>query len=196
MQNTATINSTVGEGAYGHLGRVLAGKRYLQLMGVNFAPPNNLGPVPVLSCHFMGPTELENLCITHRQQLNTYQKYHNMDKALQNQLLASVNDEYTKALKQNPVGYMNRNTFEVLQHLYSDYGHIMPAMLQALYAAMDQPYNPTLPIEDLFDQINVVQDLAMANGTGYSEPQVISITCALIFQLENAKVQDRYCLVN
>eukprot|EP00957_Ditylum_brightwellii_P157163 11961780-Ditylum_brightwellii.AAC.1 len=58
----------------------------------------------------------------------------------------------------------------------------MPAMLQASYAAMNQPYNPSLPIEDLFNKISAGQDLATANGTSYSEPQIISITYALIFQ--------------
>eukprot|EP00957_Ditylum_brightwellii_P113608 8661747-Ditylum_brightwellii.AAC.1 len=80
-----------------------------------------------------------------------------------------MNNKYTEALKQHPVGYTNRTTFEVLTHLYGNYGHITPVMLQVSYAAMNQPYNPSLPFEDLFDQVNAGQDLATSNGTGYSE---------------------------
>eukprot|EP00957_Ditylum_brightwellii_P126175 9619510-Ditylum_brightwellii.AAC.1 len=174
MENEATINTAVGGGAYDHLGLVLTGQRYIQLTGVNFALPDNPGPVLAPPHSFMGPAELENLCITHRQQLTAYQKY--------NQLLAAVNNKYTKALKQSPVGYTNRTTFEVLQHVYGKYGHITPAMLQSSYAAMNHPYNPPLLIEDLFDQINAAQDLATDNGTSYSELQLVSITFVLIFQ--------------
>eukprot|EP00957_Ditylum_brightwellii_P175726 13380238-Ditylum_brightwellii.AAC.1 len=47
MENAATINSMVGGGAHDHLGLTLTGQRYLQQTGVNFSPPNNLGPVLV-----------------------------------------------------------------------------------------------------------------------------------------------------
>eukprot|EP00957_Ditylum_brightwellii_P172214 13109925-Ditylum_brightwellii.AAC.1 len=82
MKNVVIIGTTIGGGAHGHLSLVLTGRRYLQLTGVNFAPPNNPGhvPVPLPPHHFMEPAELENFCITHCQQLTTHQKYQNMDK--------------------------------------------------------------------------------------------------------------------
>eukprot|EP00957_Ditylum_brightwellii_P074028 5625006-Ditylum_brightwellii.AAC.1 len=182
MENAATIDLTVRGGEHGHLILVLIGQCYLQLMWVNFAQSNNLGLNLVLLQAFMESVELENLCTTDCLQLATYQKYHNTDKALHNLFLATVNDKYTKVSKQNPVGYTHRTMFEVLHHLYGNYVHITPAILQASYAAMNQPYNPSLWIEDLFDQVNVAQDLTTANGIGYSELQLISIAYALIYQ--------------
>eukprot|EP00957_Ditylum_brightwellii_P028255 2134068-Ditylum_brightwellii.AAC.1 len=83
----------------------------------------------------MTPAELEILKITYQQQLNTYQTYNNTDKALMNQILATVSNK-------------------------------------SIPKAMNQPYTLLLHIEDLFEQINVAQDLATANGTEYSKAQL------------------------
>eukprot|EP00957_Ditylum_brightwellii_P191220 14559902-Ditylum_brightwellii.AAC.1 len=148
MENTATIDITIGEGAYGYLALVLTCQRTHTSTALSLHGTSRAG-------------EFWNNSQT---------------------LLVTVDDKYTKALKQSPVGYINRMTFKVLQHMYNTYGYITLAMLQASYAAMNQLYDPSLPIEDLFDQINAAQDLAITNGTRYSETKVISITFALNFQ--------------
>eukprot|EP00957_Ditylum_brightwellii_P197305 15031882-Ditylum_brightwellii.AAC.2 len=46
MENTATIHTTVGGGAHGHLSLILTVQRYLQLMEVNFVPQKQSGTTP------------------------------------------------------------------------------------------------------------------------------------------------------
>jgi hypothetical protein len=181
MENASTVPSTIGGGNHGHLGLVIEAPKYLQLTGVACNAPPNPGPVPLARRPFMTPAEIENERQTHRAALVTFQTYHNCDKALRNQIIAAVEERYIKALRQGIVGYSNRTSYEFLAHLYAHYGTITPAMLQESYSCMTQPYNPALPIEMFFEQLDMAKELANANGTAYTEAQLISIAFSLIF---------------
>eukprot|EP00957_Ditylum_brightwellii_P013019 983374-Ditylum_brightwellii.AAC.2 len=54
-------------------------------------------------------------------------------------------------------------------------------MLQESYTHMTQRYNPALPIEIFFEQLETAKDLANANGTAYTQAQLISIAFSLVF---------------
>eukprot|EP00957_Ditylum_brightwellii_P035807 2714776-Ditylum_brightwellii.AAC.2 len=45
-----------------------------------------------------------------------------------------------------------------------------------------QPFKPSLPIEDFFEQFNEVQDLCAASGAPYSDAQLNNIAYDLIFR--------------
>ena len=70
----------------------------------------------------------------------------------------------------------------MLNHLYAAYGKMTPQDLQQLDEDMKRPYNPTLPIENLFDQIEIAKDLAQAANAPYAEAQLLNIACNLVFQ--------------
>ena len=47
---------------------------------------------------------------------------------------------------------------------------------------MKRPYDPTLPIENLFDQIEITKDLVQAANAPYAEAQLLNIAYNLVFQ--------------
>eukprot|EP00957_Ditylum_brightwellii_P029508 2229976-Ditylum_brightwellii.AAC.1 len=147
MENASTVPSTIGGGNHIHLDLVIKAPKYLQLTGVAFNAPPDPGPVPIARRLFMTLAEIENERQNHRVALVTFQTYNNCNKALQNQIIATVKERYIKALWQGIVGYSNRTSYEFLAYLYAHYGTITPAILQELYTRMTQPYNPALPIE-------------------------------------------------
>eukprot|EP00957_Ditylum_brightwellii_P171971 13093095-Ditylum_brightwellii.AAC.1 len=126
--------------------------------------------------------EIKNECQNHCAQLVTFQTYHTCDKALRNQLITAVEEQYIKELCQGIVGYSNCTTNEFLAHLYAHYGIITLSMLQESYTKMIQPYNPTMPIKKFFELLEAAQDLASVNGTGYTKAQLINIAFSLVFQ--------------
>eukprot|EP00957_Ditylum_brightwellii_P101174 7710183-Ditylum_brightwellii.AAC.1 len=118
MENAASIDTTIGDGHHGHLGLVIMPATYFQLTGHPFAPPQNHGPTPIMPNQFMTATEAETIHQNHRSQLAVYNKLLNTDEALKNQLLHTIDDCYTKALKQGMIGYTHRTTMQLLEHLY------------------------------------------------------------------------------
>eukprot|EP00957_Ditylum_brightwellii_P209531 15362138-Ditylum_brightwellii.AAC.1 len=103
MENAASIEKTLGGGLHGHLGLVITPARHLQLTGNPFAPPPNSGPTSVMPNPFMMAVDAETICQNHIAQLAIYHKFLNTDKALKNQLLCVVDDQYIKALKQGMI---------------------------------------------------------------------------------------------
>jgi hypothetical protein len=83
-------------------------------------------------------------------------------------------------------------TRQLIEHLYNTHGNITPADLieNNITPAdlienderMKTAYNPSQPIEVLFNQIKDAVDLADAANTAYTIPQIIAIAYNSVFQ--------------
>eukprot|EP00957_Ditylum_brightwellii_P120907 9221595-Ditylum_brightwellii.AAC.1 len=107
MENASIIQSTIGGGNHIKLGLVTKASKYFQLTGVTFAALLNLGLVLLAQHPFMTQAEVKNECQNHQAALVTHQTYNNTDKALHNQLIASIKDMYIKSLYQGIIRYSN-----------------------------------------------------------------------------------------
>ena len=105
-----------------------------------------------------------------------------MDKTLQAQMIEAVDDLYLKSLKHRITGYANISTCDMLDYLYASYGKMTPQDLQQLDEDMKPPYDPHLPIENLFDQIETAKDLAQVAYAPYAEAQLLNTAYNLVFQ--------------
>ena len=76
----------------------------------------------------------------------------------------------------------------MLMHLYNNYGNITAVDIKNNDEEMRNPYNPTLPIETLFHQIELVVELAEAGNRPYEKSQVISR--AYLFILRTGLYQE------
>eukprot|EP00957_Ditylum_brightwellii_P140435 10699875-Ditylum_brightwellii.AAC.1 len=125
---------------------------------------------------------MEVLQMQHKADLATYHTCYNAYKALKNQLLTLVNDNYITAIKEQHIGYTNRSVGDILGHLYNIYGAISSTMLQKSAKHMRTPYDPSAPIKHLFKRIDDAQDLATDARNPYQEAQLIGIAYDLIFR--------------
>eukprot|EP00957_Ditylum_brightwellii_P107822 8225090-Ditylum_brightwellii.AAC.1 len=67
----------------------------------------------------MTAAEMEVLQMQHKADLATYHTCYNADKALKNQFLTMVDDNYITAIKEEQIGYTNQSMGEILGHLYN-----------------------------------------------------------------------------
>ena len=104
------------------------------------------------------------------------------DKALKSQIIQALDDLYLKALTHRITGYANVSTRGILEHLYAAYGKMTPQDLQHLDEYMKTTYEPHMPIENLFDQIENARDLAQAAGAAYADAQLLNSAYNLVFQ--------------
>eukprot|EP00957_Ditylum_brightwellii_P099361 7568812-Ditylum_brightwellii.AAC.1 len=82
MENVSSVSTSLEGGNHGHLALVISPAMYQTTAGTTFLLPQNLGPVPVSTRQFMANVEIYLLKETHQMELQQFEKYYNMDKAL------------------------------------------------------------------------------------------------------------------
>eukprot|EP00957_Ditylum_brightwellii_P122023 9306116-Ditylum_brightwellii.AAC.1 len=131
---------------------------------------------------FMAAADAETVRQQHQTDLIAYTKYNNVNKALKNQLLSVIDSRYTKAMRQGTFGLNKHTTRAILEHLYTNYGRVTPHMMTQADTHIRQTFNPSLPMEDFFEQFDVAQDLCTAGHNPYLDVQLINIGFDLIFR--------------
>ena len=72
------------------------------------------------------------------------------------------------------------STLDILTHLYSSYGRLTAQDLYENDQKMRTPFDASLPIELLFDQIQDGRDMAAHGNSPYTLPQILNIAYNLV----------------
>ena len=178
--NAASVQSNLGDGNQGLIYLTVSDEVYATLSEVPFIEPANPGVVPIFpqNASTRLQTEIRRDFDENRRVFN---QYNNADKALKQLLLSAVDDMFIKALKHPISGYSNVTTKQLLNHLYDRYGQLTPQDLKDNDDYLHQPYDATSPIENLFEQIETAQDIAMTAGAPYNDIQILNAAYNLAF---------------
>jgi hypothetical protein len=192
--NAASIQSHLGNGQLGLLSLTVSPTVYATLSNTAFVPPVNPGPTPDIPDGSTGP-QIAEIRFAFTAATDLFKEYDLADKALKQLLLGAVDDMFVRSLATKYIGYLNVTTKEILTHLYNQYARISAADLQDNDVAFKTAYDPNLPIETLFDQVENAVDFAAAGNTPYSPEQVVATAYQLIFAtglfLDDCKVWKR-----
>ena len=109
----------------------------------------------------------------HKEQLREWREFTRTDQALQQQLIAVFDEDYLS------VGV---TTQQMLDHVHENYGVITAVDIEDNDTRMQEPYNPTFPIETFFHQIELAVEYATAGKRPYETAQVVSRAYLLILQ--------------
>jgi hypothetical protein len=178
--NAASVQSNLGDGQLGLLALTVSPAIYNTLSAIAFIPPANPGTTPNIP-----PNTTAAVTATIVRQHNTdsilFREYRATDNALKQQVISCVNSMYLRTLSHRITGFANTTTREMLTHLYTTYGRLSPADLQANDAKMKTNYDPSQPIEAFIDQIEDSVALADAASAPYTQAQILAIAYNLIF---------------
>jgi hypothetical protein len=192
--NAASIQSHLGDGLLGLLPLTVSAAVYNTLSATPFVAPVNPGAAPDIPAASSGP-QIADIRFTFTTATALFKDYDLADKALKQLLLGAVDDMFVRSLQTKYIGYLNVTTRQLLDHLYSQYARISAADLQDNDVALKTAYDPNLPIETLFDQVENAVDFAAAANTPYSPAQVVATAYQLVFAtgvfLEDCKVWKR-----
>jgi hypothetical protein len=178
--NAASLQSHLGNDLLGLLYLTVSPAIYDALPATAFVPPANPGPAPVIPAGATG-TQLFNISFAFNAATALFRDYDLADKALKQLLLGAVDDMFVRTLQTKYIGYLNVTTHQLLDHLYSQYAQISATNLQENDAALKTAYDPNLPIETLFGQVEDAVDFAAAGNTPYSPVQVRATAYQLIY---------------
>ena len=155
--NVALIQKRLVSSKHSFLALTVSLTVYATLSVTSFTKPANLGPAPSVPKNSTG---IKQTAIWYKFTLDTelYSLLQNMDKALKQQLLDSVEDIYLRALREKYIGYKNITFLEVINHLKANYYNITSANLNINTARMNVPHNINELSESIIEQ-NLVEVL-------------------------------------
>jgi hypothetical protein len=142
--------------------------------------PKNPGPSATAVAGMMALVIAETTRIR-REATHVYHTYHNVDQAIQKLIIESFDDAYLNALSDEIVGYANCTSLQLLTHLLTYYAMIAPTEITQNYERLNTPYDPNLPIETLYQQIQDVQAFAVAGGQPYGAAMIVNVAYTLVF---------------
>jgi hypothetical protein len=117
----------------------------------------------------------------HSEEMRAYRLANNVEKACCKAILDAFDDKLLAA-RADPIDrYANEMAISLITNLKECYEFLSPIELVANYERMCQPYDPILPIEDLFKQMQDSRAYAQAGQQPYIMHQIINIAYALIF---------------
>ena len=177
--NAVTVTTNLGGGLVGYARLTLTEAVYANICPHPWVPPDNPGTQAAIPAGSTGP-QITALNRAFDKNFAIYADFIAVGNALKKQLLAAVDDIYLCTLKMPYIGYGNVTVLELLTHLYSTYAKISPGDLEANEKRMKAAYDPNLPIEFLFKQIEDAVAYADHGQAPISQVQVTNRAINLI----------------
>jgi hypothetical protein len=178
--NTMSVASYEGGGRHGRLGIIMTNEEYFAIAVDVFPVPANPGPSAAVVAGMTAAVITETTRL-HREATQVYHTYHNVDQAIKKLIIESFDDTYLNALSDEIVGYANCTSLQLLTHLLTQYAIISPTELTQNYERLNTPYDPNLPIESLFQQIQDARAFAVAGGQPYGVAMIVNVAYTLVF---------------
>ena len=178
--NAASVHTELGGGALGHLALLMTPAVYATISLVPYNAPGNPGPTPNLDAGGTAPV-LSAIIRTHTENLRLWRLHTNLDKALKQQLIGSVNRMYIRTLEDQHIGFANVSTLDLLQHLLQAYGRITEHALSTNDTKFKTPMDPSQPFESFITQLEDSIEYAAAGNAPYTTPQVLTTAYTLVF---------------
>jgi hypothetical protein len=123
--NATSVESLRG-GAHGHLGQITTVATYLMVPATtynNLTNPCPLPPRPVAAF----PAQWDGTKVAHKRALDEYNTSHNLDKAINQQIIKAVKEPiFLKPIENHITGFSRVTARTMLQYLFSANGNITP----------------------------------------------------------------------
>jgi hypothetical protein len=174
--NAASVHSYQGGGCHGHLALTIAPAAFLALAMVSFVLPAVPALAPVLG-DVPTAAQITEANRLHLAAQKTFQRYHDVNKALLHQLIAAVPPVYIAALNDCTIRFS-----KLLTHLEDRFGCISLAETDANTARMSTLWHPPTPIDALFEQLNQGVYFASARQEPLVDSHVARLGYNLVLQ--------------
>lgn len=178
IANAVSIHSSRGNGQLGHVQIVIGTAAYNQRANPaggqanDWDPPTYPGNLPTIPA---GSTAAQISAITSewQQRSKDFTTYNAVETNLKRMLLEAVDDDYVSSLSDDLFGFANVTTFEILQHLETNYGALDSDALSANLERLNEPWEPAETMEPLWKRTREVQAVADAGNEPISDGQLL-----------------------
>ena len=177
--NSSDVLTSLGGANHGYLGLLLSDASYALVSPAPFIRPLHPGILVIPDGTTLHMTT--TLRDQHKEALRLFLECKNVEKALQQQLSEAIDNIYLDALRDANTNALNVPIRDVLQYLYDTYGDIAPEILTEKRQIVEQMvFDPSLPIDVLFNAIEVFTDIAESARAPLTQVQCINIAYVIL----------------
>ena len=151
--NAATLPTTLGGGAHGHVGLIMKATLYVTLSATAYFTPNEPPLTPDVPSTVTSASR-QKLRDQHAEEHRIFTNNVYMDVALKTQFLDAVEEPYVSELRNRSTGYMGVTTRDLLDHLMYRYDNITASDLKANKARINEALENSRPIDVFFQRID------------------------------------------
>jgi hypothetical protein len=173
--NAASLSTTSGGGAHGHIGIIMTQALYATLTATPYNAPPDPGTVPQIPGN-ANTAAREAIRIAHKEARRIYDNHVNMDDALKGQVIDTIDDTYLCEMRNKYTGYLGVTTRDLLDHLIDRYGKITPADLETNKKRMNEPIDSTQTIDVFFKRIDDCIQYADDGEVPFTPEQILQTT--------------------
>lgn len=180
--NARSVHSNLGGGQHGHLGLVISPPSYALLSPTPFTRPVFPGAQAIIPNNTTQHAA-RSLRIDYNEDLRVYHEVNNVDQALKQQIIEAVEPMYLTAVKNRTSDTITIPVHEVMDHLFTSYGDVTPHIFQIKEAAIkSSTWDPTTPIDNLYQDIEELVDLSGRAGVPMTPEQSITIAYVILWK--------------
>ena len=173
--NAASLSTTSGGGAHGHIGLIMTAALYATLTATPYVVPVDPGVIANIPPNSTGAAR-EQLRTEHKEARRIYDNTTNMDDALKGQVIDTIDDAYLCEMRNKYTGYLGVTTRDLLDHLIDRYGKITPADLETNKKRMNEPIDATQTIDIFFKRIDDCIQYADDGEVPFTPEQILQTT--------------------
>ena len=167
--NAASVPSTLGGGAFGHLGLVITPQQYAMISNAPFNRPNHPGPlvIPLNSTQ----AQIQAIRDTHTEQLRIFNGVLGVESALRQQINMAIEDPYLKSIRNRQTNAIILPVSEIFQqHLYPTYGEVDTLRLEEEREKVVQTvYDVSYPPDTVYETIEDLMDMGAAANDPFTQ---------------------------
>ena len=195
-RNAQCVRTTLGGGQFGYLALVVPQTVYNSIANATpFLRPQDPGPFiittpPLPTATRSNPNPVQQLLTnadiatqkaTHDTALRLFNECQAVELALRNQITDAVESEYLSALRNSITDMIPSDIPAILAFLQNTYGKISPTHLMEKEDELkDFIYDPTQPIDVIFNNIDRFSNLCELVGDPISDRRKVNISYKLI----------------
>jgi len=172
--NAIAVVSDLGGGHFGHLGLVLSPVEYDLISDIPYVRPAH--PGALIIPHGAAHHEAVRLREENQENIRLFRETIQVEKALIKQIVASIDPEYLKELRDDATSTITLDIPAILQHLFLHYGQVDSDVLDREEQKLkNYMWNINDPPVRFFNLVEELSQLSIAANLQKSEQQIVGI---------------------
>ena len=178
--NAASVPSTLGGGALGHLGLAITPEQYALISNAAFVRPNHPGPLVIPPN--LTQAQIQAVRDQHVEQLRLFNEVLAVESALRQQINGAIESTYLNAIRNRQTNAITMPVSEIFNlHLYDIYGKVDAEMLETEREKVVQmTYDVSYPPDKVYTPVEDFLDLGVAAGDPFTQREAVNMAFKII----------------
>lgn len=177
-KNASKTHTTLSDGAHGHLGLVLSPNNYALISNAPYIQPQLPGQLIIPPA--TTAVQAANLRDIHQRALNLFYEVKQVKAQLMSQIEESIEEDFLRGMVHPDTAQLQGELWEILDMLKSATRTSDEELEAHRDSIKNMDFNPSLPVDTVFNKINKFITLSKNAGRPLSQPLAVALAMLVI----------------